>query len=190
MSENHPLFEKHPTHQWVGPLVKLLPALRKLAYEIGPEKTDDDRNADTDWAWKVLRGGAVVSYRIRSDMHMRGEIRIARAEPLKNEAKWMAEVRTFVKHFELTMVDGTEPAKDITTFMLQRPNVRDRQKTAVRFIQLRVGEVSPGRALCYACRQADRTVEIQWWPAGGVEGQRCEPCARKPEEKVRQLELA
>lgn len=180
MTEPHPLFAGHPQHQWVGPLAKLLPELKRRAYKLGPDKSDADREADQDWAWVVLRGGAIVGYRVRSDMYMRGELRIARAEALTNQTKWLAELKTFMQHFALDLVDGTQTALTPQTFYLQPPHKNDKGKTAARFIQLRVGEVKPGRALCWACAQAGKNVEVEWWAAGGVGGQRCEPCARKP----------
>ena len=175
---NHPLFEKAGAAQWTAPLSELLPELRRRAFRIAKVKTDEDRKTDKDWAWIVLPRGAVISARIRGDMDFRTELRIARADPItdeKQQAKWDHEVGVFLKHFSVIGTDGTVTCeKNGREYMEQPRHANDTGKTATRFIELRLGEVQPGKASCRDCEREGRLTIITWWPMGGVDKQECD----------------
>lgn len=166
----HPAYEKAgPNRRWGGRLAELLPALRPEAWKLGAEETSGAGR----WAWRILPGGAVVSLRIRGDMDLRRELRISRQErPETDEAKrrWEQELATFLKHFELTEISKT-PAPSATGYFCRLdpdPEDEARGGIAVRWIELRKGETTPGKGVCYRCREAGRAVAVEWIPQAGL----------------------
>lgn len=153
MSEPHSLFLQVPEwRRWTGPLEELLGAIRHDAYQLAQDATEEDRAQDRDFAWRVLRRGAVVALRIRGDESFRREIRIARAEPLADRARWLLEVGIFVREFGLKMLDGSTPADERgRCFVEIPPTARDEGKTAIRLLELFEGETLPGAGRCYRC---------------------------------------
>lgn len=162
----HPLFVQHPKNQWTGALDKLFPKLM----------TEARKPSTLGYAWRILRGGALVGIRIHPK-HLRPELKVARQEPAdtpEKAAKFAAEVGIFLNHFGLHAVDGSEPAETDSADWLIMPNEPDDEGKAVaRFLQLRKGETSPGKALCHPCRQAGVATRMEWFPGGGVTGQNC-----------------
>lgn len=166
----HPAYQQAGEHRrWGGRLAELLPALRPEAWKLGA----DEKTAAGRWAWRVLPGGAVVSLRIRGDMDLRRELRISRGERPETEAargRWEQELSTFLKHFGVTEVSKT-PATAPGGFFCRLPaDPKDTERggVAVRWIELRKGETSPGKALCYRCREAGRAVAVEWFPPAGL----------------------
>lgn len=177
---DHPLFERvHPSRRYTGKLEHLLAFLRKDAYRIAQAAGRRERIEDKDFAWVVLRGGAIVGLRVRGDMDMRKEIRIARErrpETPESKKKWNAEVGTFLKHFGITALDGDEPS-DGTGWLWLDPHPNDERKgaAAARFLELRAGEIRPGEARCYGCLTDTGEIrKIPWFAGGGIEGQACQ----------------
>lgn len=173
-----------PRHRYDGELEGLLPLLRKRAWGIGvafpPGPQAEERQAeDKDWAWVVLRRGALVGVRVRGDLSMRNEIRIARnGEPETDEAraKWQKELEVFYRHLGVEEVlDGDTPATtNRHSYLLQEPHPNDQGKAAVRLLELREGELSPMKARCYRCLAEDGGVVTYCrWNHVGVKGQRC-----------------
>ena len=80
--------DAEPDRQWRGKLGGMIDALRGRY-----RKTDGDR-----WEWFIVKRGAVVSY--REVVNSRGEIRIARDQPLleSQQSAWETEVRVFCRH--------------------------------------------------------------------------------------------
>lgn len=149
--EFHALFLKAgEARRWTGKLAGLFPTLAREARAADPTG-HAERAVDKDWHWRVLPAGAVVGVRVRSDMDGRYELRIARGEPLEGKEarkKFEVEISTFLRHFELVELDGSTPAEDQSACYVRLPaDVRDKGKTAARFIQLRRGEVRPGEPL-------------------------------------------
>ena len=133
-----------------------------------------------EWEWVVMPGGAVISYRECADRDGRGEIRIARAEPLDPEKrdKWEHEVRTFCEAWAITPTAGDSPCYG-EEWLWQDPHPDDEGKTAARILELRRGEIRPGIAVCFDCLEGTgELVEVQWFAAGPT-GQRCTRCAVK-----------
>lgn len=195
---DHPLFESvHPSHRYRGKLEHLLTFLRKDAYRLAQAAGEREREQDKDFAWVVLRGGAIVGLRIRGDMDMRKELRIARQqrpETAEAKKKWNAEIMTFLKHFQIVPLDGDDPS-DGTGWLWLDPNPNDERKgvAAARFLQLRAGEIRPEQARCYGCLQDTGEVKVvEWFPGGGIEGQACREHAMRRGGKIqeqRKLEL-
>lgn len=161
----HPLFDRYPDHQWTGDLPGLFKRLLKEA---------PDTNGSA-FAWRVLPRGAVVGVRIHPQ-HLRPELKIARSEaPTTPDgwARWEHEVGTFLKQFGITPVLNGEPAPDDKGWMPLPPPAEDEGKAAARFLQLRKGETSPGKARCHPCHEAGVARPIEWFPGGGVTGQNC-----------------
>lgn len=163
----HPAYQRAAEQRkWGGRLAELLPALRPEAWRLGA----DEKTSAGRWAWRVLPGGAVVSLRIRGDMDVRRELRISRQErPETDEARerWERELQTFLRHFGVTEVDARTPAPAPTGYFVRLPPDPEdeaRGGIAVRWIELRIGETSPGKGLCYRCREAGRTVAVEWFP--------------------------
>lgn len=175
----HPLYlQVSEAHRWAGPLSELLPALRPRAWKLAARCNEQDRAADRDWAWVVLPGGAIVGLRIRGELGMRHEVRIARQEKPEAEratAAWEREVATFLRHFGIVELDGETPA-DPEGWWREPPHRNDVAKgiAAVRLIQLRAGEIRPGVARCHDCLlETGEIHEIEWMPGARIEGQRC-----------------
>lgn len=177
----HPLYEAAPAeHKWRrGSLPALLMTLRRQALAAPFDR--ERSKAEKDWQWYVLPKGAVVGYRIREDMDRRAELRIARKEPAATAAaagKWEREVAIFLKHFEIRHGDGMTPSPTPGQVWQRLPlSALDIAKggAVARYIELRMGEISPEKALCYVCLVDDDTkVVVNWWPAGGLIGQRCD----------------
>lgn len=176
----HPLYlQVSEAHRWAGPLSELLPALRPRAWKLAARCNEQDRAADRDWAWVVLPGGAIVGLRIRGELGMRHEVRIARQEKPEGEratAAWEREVATFLKHFGIVELDGETPAGPDRCWWRQPPHPNDVAKgvAAVRFIRLLHGEIRPGVARCHDCLlETGEIHEIEWMPGARIEGQRC-----------------
>lgn len=175
----HPLYLRvSEARRWNGPLSELLPVLRSEAWKLGAHSTDTDREADRDWAWRVLPGGAIVGLRVRGDLWMRREIRIARQERPEGEraaAAWEREVSTFLEHFGIRALDGQTPAgRNGWLRQPRHPNDEAKGVAAVRFLELRAGEIRPGRAFCYDCvQETGQCVVVEWTAGGGIDGQRC-----------------
>lgn len=107
MSE-HPNFESaDEQHRWTGTLEKLGVELRDRAWK-----------AKGQWAYVVLRGGALVAMRVigSGDRAFHKQLRIAR-QGVKTYDKFPAEVAVFQRHMgcadwvagELRQEPGTEP---------------------------------------------------------------------------------
>lgn len=160
----HPLFEKYASRQWTGSLPDLFQRLKKEARE----------TKDGGFAWRVLPRGAVVGMRL---VDLRHELRIARSERTTTpdqERKFDRECQVFVEHFGMAVLDGTEPAPDLTGYWFQMPpHGDDHLKTARRWRELRKGETEPGKALCGPCREAGVATPTSWKPGAGVMGQAC-----------------
>lgn len=181
----HPLFARvAERHRWSGPLAELLPVLRRRAANVAAEAKSDQeervrRDQDRDWAWVVLQGGAVIGLRVRGDLWMRKELRIARKETPKNVRAlqaWEREVGTFLRHFGITPLDGETPAPEKGGWWRQPPHPNDVSKggVAVRFLALLHGEIRPGWALCNDClHETGEMHEVEWTPLAAVRGQRC-----------------
>lgn len=194
MTDAHPMFLQAPrSHRWAESLPDLYATLEAEAK--GREKpTRPERDFDRDFAWRVLRGGAVVGLRIRYDLDYRTELRIARAGEIETDdqqTKWDREVATFLKHFRINVVDGTEPADEEHNDWGEMPlTTHDDGKAVARFIQLRTGEVAPGKAVCHPCREAGVAKPAPWFPGGGIKGQNCNAHAfqegRRHTERLRQ----
>lgn len=165
----HPLFDRHPKYQWTGKLPDLFKRLMK----------DAPKPETKGFAWRVLRGGALVGIRIHPE-YLRPELKIARQEPAdtpEKQAKFNTEVGIFLNHFKVHAVDGSEPAETDGSDWLILPNEpEDEGKAVARFLQLRKGETEPGKALCHPCREAGVAKTVIWFPGGGVM-QRCTPHA-------------
>ena len=128
-----------------------------------------------EWEWVVMPGGAVVAYRERADKNGRGELRIARAEPLDPEKreKWEHEVRTFCRAWAITPTSAGDSPCFGEEWLWQDPHAKDEGKTAARLLELRRGEIRPRIAVCWDClEKTGELVEVQWFPAG-PRGQRC-----------------
>ena len=195
-SKTHAVFNNAPAaKRWTGKLADLFPTLLTEVRQAGPAG-HAERSVDRDFRWRVLPGGAVVGLRSRHDpdMHGRLELRIARAaapETEEQQGMWDREVATFLKHFGVNAVDGTEPAEsDHNDWLVLPPNPNDKGKAAARFLQLRKGETSPGKAVCHPCRAAGVATPILWDPQAGLTGQRCNQHrfeeGRKYSEEIRQ----
>ncbi len=131
------------------------------------------------WVHQMLPGGALFALR-RQEGAVRLELRIARQhEPLTDTGRerWATEIETFLKHFRITPVDGMRPCEDAGRFWLVIPNQpSDEGKAVVRLLELRIGEVEPGRAICHACHDLmGRTRFIDHQP-GGPKSQLCPEC--------------
>lgn len=175
----HPLYlQVADSHRWDRPLGDLLRTLRPRAWKLGAGATDGDREADRDWAWVVLPGGAVVGLRIRGDLWMRWELRIARQERPEGEraeAAWEREVETFLRYFGIRPLDGQSPA-DPDGWWRQPVHPRDVERgvAAVRLLELRPGEIRPGLARCHDCLLETGEIRvIEWAPGVSYKGQRC-----------------
>ncbi|MFW6010843.1 MAG: hypothetical protein ACOC9H_02880 [Gemmatimonadota bacterium] len=183
MSES--LYQKvGPRHRYSGELKGLLPLLRKRAWGIGmafpPGPASDQRQAeDRDWAWVVLPRGALVGVRIRGELGMRNEVRIARDEAPETEearGRWETELQVFYRHLGIEEVlDGDTPATtNHNSYLLEPPHPNDEGKAAVRLLELREGELAPMKARCHRCLTEDGgTVTYCRWNHVGVRGQRC-----------------
>lgn len=195
MSTHHPLYQRAKEEQrYAGKLTELLPRLRREAFDIrgrGPKSVRDEgrpwndveeracRDRDLDFAWVVLPRGAVVGLRIRNDLEMRKEVRIARTERPKDEKSataWQFEVETFLKHFGIEPLDGKTPAPEKNGWLALPPHPNDEAKgvAAVRFIELRHGEIEPSRARCAKCWDDGQFVVVLWEAVCGVDGQHCQ----------------
>lgn len=177
--EPHSLYLRvSEAHRWSGPLSELLPALRPRAWKLGATCDEEDRRADRDWAWVVLPGGAIVGLRIRGDLWMRREIRIARQEKPEGEraeAAWEREIATFLRCFGIRPLDGETPAGP-DGWWRQAPHIADQAKgvAAVRLLELREGEIRPGWALCHDCLHTTGEMRaVEWMPGARIDGQRC-----------------
>ena len=162
--------------RWKAPLHTLLPELRKQAWaELdrphGPPELDDN------FAWVVLPKSALVALRIRPDLGMRAELRLARTEPLTEASrpKWEQEVAVFLAHFDLKELNGNTPCTEPgqSRQYVRHVEARDAGKTAARFMQLRLGEVVVGRGLCCHCG-----AYVPWESPFGL-AQACSSCAVK-----------
>ena len=195
MSTHHPLYLRaREENRYAGKLPELITRLRREAFNIrgsGPKSIRDEgrpwneaeeracRERDLDFAWVVLPRGAIVGLRIRNDMDMRKELRIARQERPKDERAtqaWQLEVETFLKHFGVEPLDGKTPAPEKNGFLALPPHPNDEAKgvAAVRFLELRHGEIEAGRSICARCVKHGIVYVTEWWPAGGIDGQRCQ----------------
>jgi len=175
MSEHPDFLAVKPSHRWTGSLIDLLVNLRHEAYRIGAASNEAMREADKDWAWRVLPRGAFVGIRMRPDLAgMRREMRISRNEPLRDPPKFEVEVQTFLTKFRLQELDGRTPATERATFVVRIPNTpRDAGKSVVRLVELLTGEVRPGVARCHRCHCAGRYVEVEYRAADAIVGQHC-----------------
>lgn len=194
--EPHPLYLRvSEVHRWSGPLSELLAALRPRAWGLGKISDEQDRQADRDWAWVVLPGGAIVGFRIRGDLGMRHEVRIARQERPEGEraeAAWEREVATFLRHFGMVELDGETPAGPDGCWWREPPHPNDVAKgvAAVRFLRLMHGEIRPGWALCHDCLHTTGEMRaVEWMPGARIVGQRCMEHAVAAGKGARQLEL-
>lgn len=163
-------FEEAPgDHQWPGKLGAMIKTLRRRY-----RSTVGDR-----WEWFIVKRGAVISY--REVANSRGEIRIARDQPLleSQRAAWDKEVWVFCAAWSIVPVTGTSPC-DGDEWLIQEPHAEDEGKTAMRLLELRPGEVTPGHAVCWDCLQkTGELVSVPWFCHGGPSGQRCNQCALK-----------
>lgn len=198
MSTHHPLYQRvKEEHRYAGKLSELLAYLRPKAFEIGGRTKATDCERDLDFAWVVLPRGAIVGLRIRQD-DMRRELRIARTERPKDEKAvqaWQSEVETFLKHFGIEPLDGKTPAPEKNGWLPLPSNPNDEAKgaAAVRFLELRHGEIEINRARCAKCwSESGEHVVTEWFPVGGIEGQHCQRhagLAGRDDESERQLSL-
>lgn len=178
------LFDRvSPKHRWTGALGDLYPELKSRAWGIGhshatPALEKLARETDDDFAWVVLPRGAVVGVRVRGDLSMRRELRIARPdapEGTKAEKAWETECRVFCEAFGIAWppLTGEEPS-DGCYWLRLPPNSKDEGKAALRLLELRKGELRPQVARCHKCLEEDGEYkEVPWYPGGGITGQHC-----------------
>lgn len=175
--KTHPAFEKaKPERRWTGKLPELWEVLRREAWQIGATATPVMRQADGDFSWRILPGGAVVGMRMRDDLGaLRREIRLCRNEPLEKPEKWALEVGTFLRLFGLRELDGTTPADERGVCWVRVPSdgPRDAGKTVARFVELLPGEITPEAARCHRCHLAGRLVVVEYRPGDAIAGQHC-----------------
>ncbi|HWV56232.1 MAG TPA: hypothetical protein VNZ57_02065 [Longimicrobiales bacterium] len=154
------------SREWTGPLATLLPTLRREALRLAAQ---DPGKGPNPWAWYLLARGALVAVRIVQDM--RSEVRFARPQRPATEdglRRWENEVGVFMAAVGIEEEPGKwyrVPGED--------PESEARGGIGVRWIELRPGEVEPGWALCWDCRQEGRTTRVVWFAGGGEEGQAC-----------------
>lgn len=153
-----PVFERTPEHKrYTGKLDELLPRLRREAFAAAGSSD----GATNDWAWVCLPRGAFVGLRLWHDM--RKEVRICRVDKPRTEeqrAAWQREVAVF--EGKLRLMDWYR--------MPLHPD--DDEFAAVRFAQLRPGEVAPEKGRCASCG-----AEVRYEAVYGERGQRCTGCA-------------
>lgn len=131
------------------------------------------------WVGSQLQAGALVAMRVRPKLNGRLELRIARKAKMGGEA-WEKEVDVFLEHFAITPTDGRTPCEGPEWWLHEsaegEPGEDGRRVLEVRLLELRPGEITPGRAACWDCREEGRHTEIEWGPFR-PKGQRCAPCA-------------
>lgn len=158
MRNPDPAFERAPKERrYTGKLSDLFAVLKHEAFV----KAQDADSADNPWAWRVLPGGAFVGLQIWHDM--RKEVRIARIkapETLEAREAWERETQVFRKHL------------GIEAWHRMLPTPEDEKCAAVRYCELRPGEIAPEVGECGACGK-----EIRYEAALGATGQRCTGCA-------------
>lgn len=162
---------------WGGTLADLVQELRREAFELGAMSNEQVREKDGDFAWRRLPSGIAVCLRVRDDMGaIRREMRFARKEPhsVAGERRFMLEVQTAMVELGYKELNGTTPADARGQCYVRLPNTaRDEGRLAVRFVELLVGEISPGTARCHRCHMAGTFNAVPFRPGDAISGQHC-----------------
>lgn len=156
---------------YTGEPGELIPGLRRQAWSRQRTKGSVEREQDKDWMWVTVEGktSAMVAYRIRADMEMRGEIRIAvpaldtveaTHEVIEVVAAWLMKAHGYTRTGGAAVALGG----DVWYEHVVEPNSK-------RYLELRSGELRPHVSRCLDCRE-----EITWNPSYGASN-RCNRCA-------------
>lgn len=156
---------------WRGPLSGLYVVL-------SAEAKDRERKRDRAWSSRQLTNGVLVAMRGRPDLGGSGrmELRIARRGHI-DEGMWAQELGALHEGMVMEVANGLVPAvmPGVLWWQLKEEDPAE-GVTATRYLSLLVGEVRPGKALCWDCRykKQQEVDEIDWVAGRGVSGQRCE----------------
>lgn len=162
---------------WDGTLADLVQVLRREAFELAPLSNQQMREQDTDFAWRMHANGIAVCLRMRDDLGaLRRELRFAKKEPHSPaaERRFVLAVETMMKELGYRVLDGKTPCDARGQCYVRFPNTkRDEGRLAVRYIELMVGEISPGVARCHRCHMAGVFNEVEFFPGDAISGQHC-----------------
>lgn len=158
--------------EYTGEPGELIPGLRRQAWSSQRTKGVVERDQDKDWLWVTVElpeTSAVVAYRIRADMEMRGEIRVAVPESGSVEETHEAVetvVAWLMKAHGYRRTGGANVALGADIWFEHVVEVNSK-----RYLELRSGELRPHVSRCLDCRE-----EIKWNPSFGATN-RCNRCA-------------
>ena len=167
MSDVHPIYaETKPERRWNG-LVQGL--WSKLNQEV-------ERSPGT-WCWRIIPNGMVVALeRIPRGDVARYEFRLARrgvaGEPETSE-QWSTDLSTVLRALKITVTDGDQAAPVAFACWTKEEEVEEQFLHVLRIKSLLHGEVRAGVAHCWACKEEGTSTDVEWFPSGGVRGQRC-----------------
>lgn len=174
MSDVHPIYaETKPGRQWSG-LVQALWSQLNREVENGPRGT---------WCWRIIPNGMVVALqRIPKVDVARYEFRVARrghAGDHENDDEWAQDLRAVLKSMVITVIDGDTPALVPLFYWTKVEEIDSEELHVLKIRSLLQGEIQPGKAYCYPCTEDGTTTVVEWFPQGGVRGQRCQHHAMK-----------
>lgn len=160
---------------WDGTLADLVQVLRREAFELAPLSNQQMREQDTDFAWRLLPSGIAMCLRVRDDLGaIRRELRFAKKEPPGAERRFMLAVQTMMTELGYRELDGTTPCDARGQCYVRLPNTkRDEGRLAARYVELLVGEISPGTARCHRCHMAGVFNAVEFHPGDAISGQHC-----------------
>lgn len=179
---DHPAYAKAPAkRRWSGS--ELSAVYLALEQETRDRYvTKEELAADQGWAWRILPRGLVIALRRHKHCN-RLELRIARVDaPTDDDGwrRWKTEVGVVLKKFAVKVLDGSTPCQHEGWEWYEVPpqkRPQDDGKAAVRYLELREGEISPERARCWGHpRLFGEELEVEWFPGSSVKNQLCERC--------------
>ena len=167
MSDVHPIYaETKPERQWKG-LVQGL--WSKLNQEV-------ERSPGT-WCWRIIPNGMVVALeRIPRVAVARYDFRLARrsvAGQPETDDEWNRDLGIVLRALEIIVTNGDRAAPVAFACWTQVEEIKEKWRRVLRIRSLLHGEVRAGVAHCWACKEEGTTTDVDWFPSGGVRGQRC-----------------
>ena len=134
------------------------------------------------WCWRIIPNGMVVARRRIPNVDVaRYELRFARrsvAGDPETAEEWATDLSTLLRALKITVTDGDRAAPVPFACWLKVEESEEQWKHVLRVTSLLQGEVQPGKAHCWACKEEGITTVVEWFPSGGVRGQRCFDHAR------------